>query len=724
MGKETKMHESNPNNSELLKHRIRYEKGLANCSRALLENDKRPVLEALEHLLRASQVSRVYIFENYRNRQGEHLMSQTYETVKDGVSSQMENPKLQAITYFPEYERWWDNLSNKKPIKGLIADFPEQEKPALKEQNILSILVLPIFVDGGYFGFIGFDDCEEERRWSQDDIRLLKTGSDLIGAYLSRKKVKEKLKKERKLFLSVLNNISEIIYVVDPATYEILFINDYFKRILGKNPVGQICYQELQGFDSPCEFCKNEKIKNLGGKPLKWEFHHERFDSDYLIIDRMIKWPDGRDVKLEIATNITKLKKMEKEVWKNRNFEALGLLAGGLAHDYNNILTGIFGNLSLMEKIMKSDRHTRLQIPSLIQDAKDAAKRAASLTKQLLTFSKGGAPIKKEASMESIVKESSGFLLSGTEHEIIYQFQEDLWDVLVDKSQVSQVIQNLIINAKEAMKVPGKIIIKGKNIALSEENRFALDPGRYISISIQDTGPGIPSEILPKIFDLYFSTKNEGNGLGLSLSLSIIKRHGGTIVADSKIDEGANFTFFLPALPQDKIEERKRQKDEKKMMKSKKDRERDEKLDSEALPDEFISEQSTEDTFENGKILVMDDNPTICKSLDSFLDFLGYETVCVHDGEQAIEAYSKAMIQEKPFDFVILDLVIPGGMGGEETIKKMLKIDPEVSAIVSSGYVDKPILSNYKEYGFKERLNKPYSIDELEEVLGKLDHSS
>jgi CheY-like chemotaxis protein len=313
-----------------------------------------------------------------------------------------------------------------------------------------------------------------------------------------------------------------------------------------------------------------------------------------------------------------------------------------------------------------------------------AALRAKDLTQQLLTFSRGGDPVKRTAELSHLVKEAALFALRGSNVRCDFVFQSESLLSEVDEGQISQVIHNLILNADQAMPEGGVVQICGEIIKLPSNNAFSLNAGEYTKLTIQDQGIGIKKEQLKKVFDPYFTTKQKGSGLGLAVVYSIIDKHNGRITIDSKLGEGTTFSIYLPAT----YEIRPKQKDAKTFLKS-----------------------------GVGRILVMDDEGFIRKLASEMLKKMGYTVKLAKDGEEAIQLYKQAFGSGQAFDAVLLDLTIPGGMGGKETMQKLLLIDKNVKAIVSSGYSNDPVMSNYRRYGFKKAVKKPYLIQEISEAL-------
>ncbi|MCL7488153.1 MAG: PAS domain S-box protein [Desulfobulbaceae bacterium] len=382
--------------------------------------------------------------------------------------------------------------------------------------------------------------------------------------------------------------------------------------------------------------------------------------------------------------NITAKRRMEEEVRKVQKLESVGILAGGIAHDFNNLLTAIIGNISMAKLFSQADTGKVLE---RLTDAEKASLRARDLTQQLLTFSKGGAPVKNSASITDIIQDSTSFMLSGSNVRCDLQFPDDLWPVNIDEGQISQVIQNVIKNADQAMPEGGIVTVRAENVTVLEYDPLPLRPGNYVHLTITDQGVGILEKHLGKIFDPYFSTKQEGSGLGLAACYSIVKNHDGLISADSAFGAGTTFHIYLPSS--------------------------DREPETRTIP--------RKKSLRSGeKILIMDDDHDVLNVAVNMLNLMGYTTETATDGSAAISMYRAAMEAGRPFDGVILDLTIPGGMGGRETVLQLLQIDPEVKAIVSSGYANDPIMAEYTKYGFRGVAAKPYDMEHLGQVLRNL----
>jgi signal transduction histidine kinase/CheY-like chemotaxis protein len=386
---------------------------------------------------------------------------------------------------------------------------------------------------------------------------------------------------------------------------------------------------------------------------------------------------------IETIANVTERYLLEKEQVKTQKIEAVGTLAGGIAHDFNNLLQGVFGYLSLAKaSIDKRDRALRM-----LEQAEKALELSVGLTSQLLTFSKGGKPVMKCVDLRGLIETAAALALSGSRCDHRCVFDADLYHVMADAGQLSQVIQNIVINAKEAMSGSGSIEITVENVRLLPgESPPRPEGGRFVRISIRDEGVGIPEETLPRIFDPYFTTKEHGNGLGLATSYSIVRNHGGTLTVSSKTGQGSTFVVLLPA------------------------------------GDGVVAETRLTPAPDGrrGRILVMDDEEMVRDIASEMIRMLGHEVVCVENGARAVETFVESRESGRPFDVVILDLTVKGGEGGEGAVRRLRDIDPSVRAVVSSGYANNQVMSDYRAHGFSAFLSKPYRIEALRDCLNRL----
>lgn len=384
--------------------------------------------------------------------------------------------------------------------------------------------------------------------------------------------------------------------------------------------------------------------------------------------------------------DISERKQFEEERLKTQKLEAIGTLAGGIAHDFNNLLQGVLGYLSLAKQSL-ADRE---KSGPALDRAEQALHRTVKLTNQLLTFSKGGQPVRRRLDLLPVVESAAAFALSGSRSRYRIAADEDLFQAEADDGQIGQVIQNIVLNADQAMPEGGTVEITLRNVhALAKNLRQGMDQGNYIEIAVKDSGIGIAEEHLGRIFDPYFTMKETGSGLGLATSYSIIRNHKGLIDVTSTVGKGSVFSIYLPAAGQER-------------------------------ETAAVQPAAAAPPVRAANVLIMDDEPTVLDVAGALLDALGHTAAFAADGNEAIERYRTAMRSGKPYDLVILDLTVRGGMGGAETIKELRTMDPAVKAIVSSGYCDDADISTYHQLGFRAFLKKPYDMENFRQVLNEV----
>ena len=449
-----------------------------------------------------------------------------------------------------------------------------------------------------------------------------------------------------------------------------------FRQMSSWREVGLIEMAEqvlADGVPRPLE----KEVQSSSGKDLALRCYLTRFEVE------------GNPHLLVLVQDITEEKRLDREnkrieaqMLNMQKLESLGVLAGGIAHDFNNILTGIVGNISFTQMMLEPDHKAK----GPLGKAEKACQRAAELAGQLLTFARGGQPIKKLFSVKHLAGESLSLVLRGTNVKGRLEIAESLDIVEADEGQINQAFNNIIINAVHAMPGGGNLTITGSNETMAPDNRLGLAPGSYVRLAFSDEGCGIPDSDLKRIFDPYFTTKASGTGLGLASTHSIITRHGGVILVDSALGKGTDVTIYLPSTGKNARKVKSEQ-----------------------------TEQRT--PAGGGRVVVMDDEEMIRELASAMLAQLGYSVATCCDGAEAIELYKAAQQQGQGFDAVIMDLTIPGGMGGKEAARRILELDPRACLIVSSGYSNDPVLAEYRGHGFRATLGKPYNVKEIARAL-------
>ena len=520
------------------------------------------------------------------------------------------------------------------------------------------------------------------------------TITDLKKENTERKKAEEELAREKELLTVTLRSIGDAVITTNIHGH-IVLMNRMAEELTGWSATTAIGYpiaDVLHIIDPETDERRDHIIDLIVNENERSQIYPQSFlvaqNGDKKTISSSIAaiMDDQQNQVVGVVTafrDISEEIKLEQELQKNNKLESIGVLAGGIAHDFNNILVGILGNVNLVQMTEQlSDKAKKW-----LEEAEQASLKAKDLTQQLLTFSKGGDPVKEILSLEEIIPEASNFALHGQQVSTTFNCPEDLWKTRIDKNQIRQVIENIILNASQAMEDSGTIDIACHNLIGDETTSSFLASGHpYVCISIRDKGIGISSENIDKIFDPFFSTKALGSGMGLAICHSIIAKHNGQIKVDSTPGSGTTFHIYLPA-----IESRQER-------------------DTETAPtQEALSKAVT--------ILLMDDEELVRTVAKEMLIRMGYQVLQAENGEQAVDIYRQKMTTAPPVDLVIMDLTIPGAMGGKEAIKQLLELDPKVKAIVSSGYSNDPIMADCQSYGFKDAIVKPFRYEEFYETI-------
>lgn len=572
-------------------------------------------------------------------------------------------------------------------FRGLLFSHDRIIGPVKALQQEIETLSRGIFPSGLPASAINCDEIGQLSLAFQKMVEHLKktmVSRDLLAKEVEeRAQAEEALRRQEATLRSIL--LAVPVGIGSLQNWTLIGANESFYKLTGLEPA-ELLGQELAPlFVSQTEYhrIQGQVQRTLARQDVvvvetSWRRRREERD----VFLKFAAVTDGHSADLVFAAmDISDLKKMEQERLRIDKLESLGILAGGIAHDFNNILTIILGNIELVGLEVKQNGKCQ----KYISEADEACRRAQHLAKQLLTFAKGGMPLKKPVDPGLLVQDVLPLALSGSQSAVELLIDEDLWPVEVDEDQMHQVVNNILINADQAMPTGGQITVAVQNCLVTAALGLPLTEGRYVRISITDQGVGISPKDLEKIFDPYFTTKQLGNGLGLTAAYSIVKNHQGHISVESRVGKGSCFRIYLPVSPV-----------------------------AASSPKPKISSMPIRG---QGRILVMDDEAAVREVLSHMLIRLGYEPVCVKDGGQALQIYQQAQKDQEKFAAVILDLTVPGGLGGKETIELLRQLDPQVRGIVSSGYGDDPILANYADFGFHGVIAKPYKITDLSQVL-------
>ena len=520
-------------------------------------------------------------------------------------------------------------------------------------------------------------------------IALVEVTEDITG----RIQAEASFSTEKERLAVTLRSIGDAVIATDPAS-KVILMNRVAEKITGwsqDQAIGKPLAEVLRVVDEKTRQPQDDPVRKAIDSGILVEFPAfsvllSKDGTERIIADSCapIRDRESRIIgAVLVFRDITEKRKLEDEVIKAQKFESIGLLAGGIAHDFNNILTAIIGSVSLA-KVRAAKGNDVLE---LLEDLEKASMRAKDLTHQLLSFSKAGAPLKKVVSLGQILKDSAGFALRGSNVQCDFSLPPDLQTVEADEGQIGQVIQNLAINAREAMPSGGTVHIGAENVEIRENSILPLKSGVYVKVSVRDEGTGISEADVKRIFDPYFTTKQKGSGLGLTTTYSIIRKHEGHITVESRLGSGTTFIFYLPAC---------------------------------GKPAAVKKQADIAPVSGKGRVLLMDDESTIRALGSRVLASAGYEVELAEEGNDAVTKYKKAWETGRPFDVVILDLSVVRGMGGKEAIGRLREIHPGIKAIVSSGYSTDPVMSEYKAFGFSSLIAKPYSVRELTETIHRV----
>jgi len=617
------------------------------------------------------------------------VLTTQQETSIDGILLVDENNRI--ISYNRRFVALWDippglvAAGNDEPVLRYVATQVADQENFLtrvhylyqhKEETSRDEIVLtdgrsfdrysaPVLAsDGKYFG----------RVWNFRDIS-------------QRKQMELALRESEERYRRLVEHSPEAIFVHTMGRFT--FMNATAAKLLGaerpEDLYGRMALDFVHPEHREIVRARIENAWALGDNPLIEELL-VRLDGSIVPVEMVsVNFNSrGEGSVLAIARDISDRKRMQEELIKAHKLESLGILAGGIAHDFNNILTGILGNLSLANARLDPSH----AVARYLIDCEKAAVRASKLTQQLLTFARGGEPVKKLIDAGHLLRETVSFVFRGSNVIADLDLADNLWCIEADSGQINQALHNVLINAIQAMPGGGEVAISARNEIFEADNAYLVSAGNYLRIAIEDQGCGIPAEYLGRIFDPYFTTKAAGTGLGLASVYSIIKRHGGAVEASSTAGAGSCMVLYLPAVSCNKPEDE--------------------------------TDSTIPDLTGSGRILLMDDEDLIREIATEILRFAGYQVESCINGSEAVELYRAAWEQGVPYAAVILDLTIPGAMGGKEAASLLLNINPNALLIVSSGYSNDPVVADYRRYGFSGSVSKPFDVKGLLAELGRL----
>jgi PAS domain S-box-containing protein len=606
-----------------------------------------------------------------------------------GLSTRTTESARAVIDVATYQEKVGEVARTRRPfLKNSLAGEPGFDQEWLAREGISAVAVLPLVARDDLRGVLVHFT---RSRICDTMAETLSAFAAIVAEHLERERLAHELERSRAEQAQAIETAEERLRMVVSHAPIILFALDPDGKItlsegrglaaLGFRPGELVGRSVFELYPNAPDLQENDRralageeftaVNDVGGAVLETRF-------------RPIKDRAGRFAgTIGVSIDVTETARLQNELQKAAKLESIGLLAAGIAHDFNNTLQAITANVSLAKLTLRPTDEAF----AVLGEVEAAALRARELTNQLLVFAKGGAPLKRVSSIAGLIRDSASFALRGSNARLNLDLPPDLWTVDADGTQLGQVVQNLALNAQQAMPAGGVVHARAENAVLTEGERPELAPGRYVRIEISDTGVGIAPEHLTKIFDPFFTTKAGGTGLGLTMTDSVVKRHGGHVECRSEIGRGTSFTIWLPAstdLPQAPAEVR------------------------EPVP------------HGRGRVLVMDDERPIRAVVGQILKLLGYEAEFAREGSEAVALYKRALASNRPFDVVLMDLTIPGGMGGRDAMAAILAVDPTARGIVSSGYSHDPVMAEFEKYGFRALIAKPYRLEDLARVLARV----
>ena len=617
------------------------------------------------------------------------FMDNTHEWVADGISAERDNlQRLSVTAALP----WFAQQLRQHLVVPVprVEDLPHEaslEKAEFQREGIRSLICVAMIHGGALSGFLGLDAVRSQREWSDDEIALLRVvGEILIGA-IARQRAERALQESERKYKTLVETTATGFVILDDQG-RVLDANAEYVRLTGHKKLGEIQGRTVIEWTAAHDQARNAEamvdcLRTGHVRDLQVDYAHTDGSLAPVLIHGTTTDIEGLRRVIGLVHDMSDRKRLEAEILRSEKLRSVGVLAGGIAHDFNNILTAILGNISLLQATLAADEGAQEHL----NEVEKASQRARELTRQLLTFSRGGEPVRKPFHPEPLIRESTTLALRGRSSACEFQIAPDLALVDGDEGQIGQVLRNLVINASQAMPSGGTVKVSAGTRMVRDGEVHTLVGGAYVTVAITDQGVGISAEHRLRIFDPYFTTKRDGRGLGLAVSHSVVASHHGAITVDSQLGQGSVFTVYLPV----------------------------------ALADTSLP-QATRPEIVRGRgiVLIMDDEESVRQIAGKIVRALGYEAAFASDGREAIDRWQAARAKGQPFDVAIMDLTVPGGMGGREAIRELLTMDPDAKAVVSSGYCQDPVMANFRDHGFRDVLAKPYSVLDVSRALSAL----
>jgi len=646
--------------------------------------------DALAEIGRFLNVDRSYVF--LFSHDGV-LMDNTHEWVADGISAEREN--LQHLSVEPSFSWFARELRRRLVVPvPVVADLPPEastERVEFEREGICSLICVAMVHGGTVGGFLGLDAVRHQRSWSDDEIALLRVMGEILMGAISRRRAEQALQESERKYKTLVETTATGFVILDDQG-SVLDANAEYLRMSGHGTLDEIRGRPVVEWTADHDRARNALavatcMREGFVRDLQVDYTHADGTVVPVLINATVIEVEGVLRIITIIRDMSDRKRLEAELLRSEKLRSVGVLAGGIAHDFNNILTAILGNISLLQATLATDDYASEHL----DEVEKASQRARELTRQLLTFSRGGDPVRKPFHSEPLIRESATLALRGRASTCEFNIAPGLALVDGDEGQIGQVIRNLVINASQAMNEGGTVRVSAENREIRAGQVHGLVAGRYLVLAVADSGAGISEEHRLRIFDPYFTTKREGRGLGLAVSHSVVANHHGAIAVDSQAGKGSVFTVYLPAAEGDAI---------------------------------APLTATAEIVRGRGRILIMDDEESVRQIAGKIVRALGYEATFARDGREAIDCWQKARAEGQPFDVAIMDLTVPGGIGGREAVRELLALDPDAKAVVSSGYCQDPVMANFRDYGFRDVLAKPYNVLDVSRALSALLRSS